>query len=79
MKKKIKPFHEISVKDLAKTIYDLHGCKATWIESAPVKEIFQGKTVWEGFVQVFDLEGHAKASRCCMRGLISWIIQKKRR
>jgi hypothetical protein len=29
----------------------------------PVKEEFQGKTVWEGVVEVFELIGHPKASR----------------
>ena len=29
----------------------------------PVKEVFQGKTVWEGIVEVFDLHGHPKANR----------------
>ncbi len=30
----------------------------------PVKETFQGRTVWEGIVQVFDLIGHPEATRC---------------
>jgi|HubBroStandDraft_3_1064219.scaffolds.fasta_scaffold462802_2 hypothetical protein len=29
----------------------------------PVKETFQGKTVWEGTVHVFDLEEHPRATR----------------
>ena len=29
----------------------------------PVKEVFQGQTVWEGIVEVFDLAGHATAHR----------------
>jgi hypothetical protein len=29
----------------------------------PVKEAFNGQTVWEGLVHVFDLEGHPKATR----------------
>jgi len=29
----------------------------------PVKETFGGKTVWEGVVHVFDLEGNEKANR----------------
>jgi hypothetical protein len=42
----------------------MHGCEATWVESVPVDETFQGKTVWEGEVQVFDLRGHPTARRC---------------
>jgi len=33
------------------------------VEAVPVKETFQGKTVWEGTVHVFDLEGYPKATR----------------
>jgi hypothetical protein len=31
-------------------------------ESVPVKEVFNGKTIWEGIVEVFDLHGHPKAN-----------------
>lgn len=27
-------------------------------------EVFIGKTIWEGHVEVFDLDGHPKAKRC---------------
>lgn len=55
---------EVSIDALKKAILDLHGCKATWVKSVPVKEIFEGETVWEGIVQVFDLIDHPKAKRC---------------
>ena len=55
---------ELSKRVLQKSVIDLHGCKATWVASAPVRETFQGKTVWEGFVEIFDLEGHPTAKRC---------------
>jgi hypothetical protein len=32
-------------------------------ESVPVREVFQGKTIWNGEVEVFDLTGHPKAKR----------------
>ena len=41
----------------------LHNCTATWRESAPVREVFRGKTIWQGNVEVFDLTGHPKAKR----------------
>lgn len=34
-----------------------------WRESVPVHEVFQGQTVWQGQVEVFDLNGHPKAKR----------------
>jgi hypothetical protein len=52
------------ISALQKAILDLHGCKATWVESVPVKEVFKGETVWEGVVQVFNIQGHPKATRC---------------
>src|ERR1700693_2403483 len=32
-------------------------------ESAPVKEVFEGGTSWEGMVEFFDLVGHPTANR----------------
>lgn len=48
---------------LVKAFRDLHGCEAKHIETVPVMERFQGKTVWEGDVEVFALSGHPTASR----------------
>jgi len=55
---------EAPIEALIEAIRNLHGCEAKWIEAIPVKEVFQGQTVWEGIVQVFALEGHPSASRC---------------
>ena len=56
------------IQELQDVIRKLHGAEATHVESVPVKETFQGKTVWEGIVEVFDLKGHPKAST-----LYAWI------
>jgi hypothetical protein len=48
---------------LRKAIRDLHGVDSTWLESVPVHETFQGQTVWDGAVEVFELVGHPKAKR----------------
>lgn len=55
---------EVPIETLAKAIHDLHGCKAKWVESIPIKETFEGQTVWEGIVQVFDLINHPTAKKC---------------
>jgi hypothetical protein len=60
----MKPKQELNIKALQRAILDLHGCKSTWVESVPVKEVFEGETVWEGVVEVFDLQDHPTASRC---------------
>jgi hypothetical protein len=46
------------IDDLRDAIHQLHGVTATHSESVPVKEVFQGQTVWDGVVEVFHLEGH---------------------
>jgi len=55
---------KITLENGGKIIFDLHECNSKWIESAPVKETFQGETVWEGVVQVFDFIDHPTAKRC---------------
>jgi ribulose bisphosphate carboxylase small subunit len=61
--KKAKPVSEASIEALEEAILDLHGCKATWIKSVPIKEVFEGETVWEGVVQVFAVD-HPKSKLC---------------
>lgn len=48
---------------LRQAIRDLHGCDSIHAESVPVKETFEGQTVWEGVVEVFDLQGHPTGTR----------------
>ena len=45
-------------------IAQLHGCDSKHVETVPVHEVFRGKTVWQGDVEVFDLIGHPKVKRC---------------
>ncbi len=51
------------IDELKDVIRRLHGVESTHVESVPVKETFQGKTVWDGIVEVFELHGHPKASK----------------
>jgi hypothetical protein len=53
----------VSVVELQHAVESQHGGKATLAQSVPVKETFEGKTVWEGVVHVFDLAGNSKATR----------------
>jgi hypothetical protein len=48
------------LKDAIRATY---GCESLHVESVPVKGIFEGKTAWQGTVEVFDLIGHPKAKR----------------
>lgn len=51
------------IEELRDAIHKLHGGTATHAESVPVKEVFQGRTVWDGIVEVFHLEGHPNTNR----------------
>ena len=49
---------------LTDAVEKMHGARAVFLNSLAVHEQFQGKTVWNGSVSLFDLSGHASASRC---------------
>lgn len=51
------------IQDLQDVIRKVHGVESMYVESVPVKEVFQGRTVWQGIVEVFDLRGHPTAPR----------------
>jgi hypothetical protein len=44
-------------------VSQMYNCGALWRESVPIHEMFRGKTIWQGDVEVFDLHGHPKAKR----------------
>jgi hypothetical protein len=52
---------EVTVDQLKTAVESQHGGTATLVQSVPVHEEFEGKTVWDGVVHVFDLAGHSKA------------------
>lgn len=54
---------EVTIEELKTVVERQHGGKARFVQSVPVSEEFEGKTVWEGTVHVFDLENHPKANR----------------
>lgn len=54
---------EVSSDQLKKAVEGQHGGKAVLVDALPVKELYQGQTVWKGVVHLFDLEGHPKATR----------------
>jgi hypothetical protein len=54
---------EVSSNDLRKAVESQHGGTATLVTKLPIQETFKGKTVWEGVVHIFDLQGNAKATR----------------
>jgi hypothetical protein len=49
---------------LQAAIQQLHDCGANFRETAPVQEVFQGRTLWQGEVEVFDVYGHPRTKVC---------------
>jgi hypothetical protein len=54
---------EVEADQLKQAVEQMHGGSAQLAQSVPVREIFDGKPVWEGVVHVFDLAGHPTATR----------------
>jgi hypothetical protein len=46
---------ELAAEQLALSVEAQHGGSAHLLQSVPVRETFEGETVWEGIVHVFDL------------------------
>ena len=51
------------IQELRDVIRRIHRAEASHVESVPIRETFEGRTVWEGVVEVFDLVGHPTAHR----------------
>ena len=51
------------IEELRGVIRRLHGVESAHVASVPVKETFQGRAVWEGVVEVFELIGHPTAAK----------------
>lgn len=51
------------IEELREVIRRLHGVESRHVKSVSVKETFQGKTIWEGIVEVFELRDHPKARK----------------
>ena len=63
--------HDQYIEELKAVILNLHGCTATHVETVPVLEEFQGETVWQGEVEVFETRDHPKAKRIYAWGHVS--------
>lgn len=67
------------IAELQAVILNLHGCESKYLETVPVTEEFQGETVWQGEVEVFELKGHPKAKRAYAWGHASGEDDQARR
>lgn len=48
---------EVATSELKKAVESQHGGTASYVQSVPIQEVFEGKVVWDGTVAVFDLAG----------------------
>jgi hypothetical protein len=51
------------IANIKKAVEKAAECPATHLETAAVVEGFGGQTIWQGEVEIFTLESHAKAKR----------------
>jgi hypothetical protein len=54
--------YEDDPEQLSQVVQSPHGGNPVWIGSEPIKEVFDGKTVWEGIVHIFDLDRYPRAT-----------------
>jgi hypothetical protein len=52
----------IEIGELRKAVQRLHGGAVRLVQSVRISESFDGKSLWEGVVQIFELKGHPTAS-----------------
>jgi len=58
----------VSAIELKRAVESQRGCTAALAQSVPVKETFGGKTVWDGVVHVFRIQGHPGRGKGGNRG-----------
>lgn len=57
---------ESALSELTRAVEYQHGGRATFVQSVPVKEEYQGQTVWEGIVTVLDLADSPGGAGACL-------------
>jgi hypothetical protein len=58
------------IDELKDTIRRLHGVDSSHVETVAVKESFEGETIWEGEVEVFELYDHPETDK-----LYAWYMK----
>ena len=44
----------------------LHSCRATFVQSVPVREKFRGKLAWDGIVHIFAIQDNPDVKRAML-------------
>ena len=69
-----RPLDQGYIDALQRIIAELHGCSSEHVETVAVHEVFLGRTMWQGNVEVFAVTGHPRAQRC-----YAWIHPRTRK
>jgi len=54
----------VYITDLQREIRRLYGVESVHVRTVPLTEQFEGKILWQGEVETFDVVGHPTARRC---------------
>jgi len=54
----------VEEKEFREAIKATHGVDSQFVKSAPVHLVWEGKSIWKGIVDLFELIGHPKAEHC---------------
>jgi hypothetical protein len=49
------------IEALKQSIAENHACTAIYIQSVMVEEAHHGEILWAGQIEIFEIQGHAKA------------------
>jgi hypothetical protein len=52
------------IADLQREIQRVHGLESVHVRTVPLTDQFEGKILWQGEVETFDVAGHPTARRC---------------
>ena len=54
---------QLYLENLRDAVTAMHGCDCSHLETSTVIEQVEGKTIWSGKVETFDLRGHEDATQ----------------
>ena len=52
-----------ALTNIEKAVTAMHGCRCSYETTTFVNQIMDGRTIWQGAVETFWLEGHPKATK----------------
>ena len=59
------------IQNLKDAVTAMHGCDCSHVDTSKIIEVMDGKVIWQGDVETFDLQGHEQATQA-----FAWAWQK---